>query len=188
MLTITDVHVNDGQLIFRKDGSEQRYYSHVYQCKIDEPVAEVFETGHIVYLTREEADMLIARFENVYATERLSFLRQRANRKKIDFNLDYEDMIKINSTQFCELTGVRLTNHLSQSKQYFNTATIDRIDNMQGYVKGNVMVMCQAANRLKAKYEDPNNKEFVKQPPQQLLETIREHLMKNWKHSPQFFA
>jgi hypothetical protein len=61
--------------------------------------------------------------------------KSRAKRKKLDFNIDIED---IQIPQVCPLLKVDIIR-----------PSLDRIDNTKGYVKGNVRVVSYKANRIK---------------------------------------
>lgn len=70
----------------------------------------------------------------------------RAKRKGIEFDIEESD---IELPIICPLLGLPLRYGgmgLSQS----NSATLDRIDNLKGYVKGNVWVISFRANTIKS--------------------------------------
>jgi len=72
-------------------------------------------------------------------------LRTRASRAGIPFNLDPDDVI---APDYCPVLGIAL--HKGQGmgpKDY--SPSVDRIDPSKGYVKGNVLVVSQRANRIK---------------------------------------
>ena len=56
----------------------------------------------------------------------------------------------------CAYTGVKLTDK-EPGKQRASDRTIDRIDNSNGYVKGNVVAVCFSANNFKSRLENPNS-------------------------------
>lgn len=71
----------------------------------------------------------------------------KSNCKKfgIDFGITLEDL---QMPEYCNLTGVRLTNILGKGRTKTN-ASLDRIDSTKGYVKGNVQIISDLANRMK---------------------------------------
>ena len=77
--------------------------------------------------------------------------------KKNGIDLDY--MIKIYHKQGgkCALTGIELIGHTKSLK----TASIDRIDNNKGYVKGNVRLTCKFANLAKCDHSDKEFHSFI---------------------------
>lgn len=71
--------------------------------------------------------------------------RGRAKDRNIEFNLQKEDIILIEN---CPILGIKL-DYYSSSTSADNIATIDRIDNKKGYIKGNIQIISFKANRLK---------------------------------------
>lgn len=68
-------------------------------------------------------------------------------RRGVPFDLTYED-IELNN--YCPLLNIPLV-YRNQKGHFndFNRATIDRIDNTKGYIKGNVWVISRLANNMK---------------------------------------
>ncbi len=78
---------------------------------------------------------------------RKEMLRQAEKRARMlgrDFNIDIEDII---CPTHCPLSGVELDYHSGQRAD--NAASLDRVDNSRGYVKGNVRVISLRENMLK---------------------------------------
>lgn len=71
--------------------------------------------------------------------------KSRAIRDSLDFNLSIEDII-IPST--CPLLGVPLFK--GEGKLCPNSPTLDKIDPIKGYTKGNVWVISHRANTIKS--------------------------------------
>lgn len=78
-----------------------------------------------------------------YKKAMLSSARSRARSKNLDFNIDVSD---IELPEVCPLLGIPLS--INASNKEFSYS-LDRIDSSKGYVKGNVWVISDRANRLK---------------------------------------
>lgn len=70
--------------------------------------------------------------------------RLRAKHSNMEFNIDLHDII---IPELCPVFGVKLIRSRDKKSPY--SATLDRIDNTKGYVKGNVQVICARANTMK---------------------------------------
>jgi hypothetical protein len=91
--------------------------------------------------------------ENVYSceTDRIKGYMIRntkfmAKRRNIEFNLHYTD---IELPEHCPLLGIKLTFRSESNGNHSSHATLDRIDNTKGYIKGNIIVMSRLANAMK---------------------------------------
>ena len=74
----------------------------------------------------------------------LSRIKSRAKRRGIPFNLELLDLqIPI----YCPILGIKL--EVGVKGNYFNSPSVDRIDNTLGYVKGNVAIISCKANSMK---------------------------------------
>lgn len=74
----------------------------------------------------------------------LSAAKQRARRGELPFNIDVTDIV---IPECCPLLGIRLV--AFGGKRTDATPSLDRIETMKGYVKGNIWVISWRANRLK---------------------------------------
>lgn len=70
--------------------------------------------------------------------------RSRAKKSGLDFNIDISD---VSIPEKCPILLIPL--FFTVGSQTDNTPCLDRIDNTQGYVKGNVSVISHKANRAK---------------------------------------
>lgn len=73
-----------------------------------------------------------------------SVIRDRAKRKGLEFTIERED---ISIPSHCPILGIPL--YSTPGRKTDNTPSIDRIDNTRGYVKGNIHVISERANRFK---------------------------------------
>jgi len=83
----------------------------------------------------------------------LASVKCRAKKKNIPFNLDVSD-IKI--PEFCPVLGIKIKPKITNINDLTSTTTpldsspsIDRIDPLRGYVKGNVVIISHRANYIK---------------------------------------
>jgi hypothetical protein len=91
-----------------------------------------------------------------YENRLLTSIKARAKKKGIDFNLDLSDLV---IPEFCPKTGIKLDKHLENigSKsynKYYDTPSVDRIDNTKGYTKGNIQIVCYWYNVAKLTFTE----------------------------------
>ena len=88
----------------------------------------------------------------------LTRVKSKCKRRGIPFDLSYDDII-IPDT--CPILGIPLTfgNALKHASPTDNSPSLDRVIPSLGYVKGNVVVISQRANRIK---NDSSLEELVK--------------------------
>jgi hypothetical protein len=70
-----------------------------------------------------------------------------AARRKIEFNLTYDDIVILPFV--CYYTNKDLTLKRHQP----NTVSLDRIDSSKGYIKGNVVLCCSIINFMKQEFD-----------------------------------
>ena len=76
----------------------------------------------------------------------LAQAKSSAKRRKIDFNLEESD---ISIPTHCPILGIELTKTRGMGRVKSNVS-LDRLNNDFGYVKGNVWVISDLANRMKS--------------------------------------
>lgn len=81
--------------------------------------------------------------ENKYILKMLAAAKKRAEKKKIEFDLEIVD---IEIPRFCPILGIPL---YSSKLNTDCSPSIDRIDNTKGYTKTNIQVISTRANRIK---------------------------------------
>jgi hypothetical protein len=93
------------------------------------------------------------RYEKNPITQMLSNAKIRAKQKSIDFNLTSEYLKKIfPKDNKCPITGVNFQfGYKNQDKKNNDFApSLDKIIPEKGYIEGNVIVVCNIANRIKS--------------------------------------
>ncbi len=96
--------------------------------------------------------------------QKLRSLKRSAKGRGLVFDLTYDTVAELLSTQFCYYTGRKL-NELNFS--------IDRIESVNGYIEGNVVACCKEVNALKSHLiEDPYTR-FTHSELQSLLNTFQ---------------
>lgn len=81
---------------------------------------------------------------------------ENAKSRGIDFSLTLNEFRNILMKKRCAYTGIHLTIHRHGNPDK-SDLTLERIDSKLGYMKGNVIAVCAAANSVKGVFEDPNN-------------------------------
>lgn len=87
----------------------------------------------------------------------ITTIKHRANRRNLGFDITIEyisDLLEKQNHK-CALSGLPI--YLKNKKD--KTASLDRIDNSKGYIKGNVQWLHKDINDLKSNYSD---EEFIK--------------------------
>ena len=75
-------------------------------------------------------------------------LKRRAKLKGFDFNLELEDIPQI--PKFCPILGIPIVINEGNHQPTDNSPSVDRIDSKKGYIKGNIRIISNRANRIKA--------------------------------------
>lgn len=72
-------------------------------------------------------------------------------KKTHDFNIDKEYLHKLYDLQEgrCLYTGIMMTHIKDGTGYHLSNISIDRIDNTQGYIEGNIALVCLACNMMK---------------------------------------
>lgn len=82
-----------------------------------------------------------------------------AKRRNIHFDLNYTDF---ELPEKCPILEILLEYGSGKNGNSPNHATLDRIDNSKGYVKGNVMIISRLANAMKNSANFDNLQHFIK--------------------------
>lgn len=73
-------------------------------------------------------------------------IKRRCKLKNIPFNITYDDCL---APEYCPVLGIPLSRNVGKNKPSGNSPSVDRIDPLKGYVKGNAQVISQRANIMK---------------------------------------
>lgn len=87
--------------------------------------------------------------------------RDKANDAKnrgLEFSLTFAEFRRLFARTRCEYTGIDMNlPKLEGGVQVKTNLTIERIDNRLGYVSGNCIAVCYAANNVKSVFENPQS-------------------------------
>ena len=78
----------------------------------------------------------------------LKTVRHRAKKKGYDFDLELEDIV---IPEYCPVLDIKLVNYYDTGIKggRHDSPSCDRIDNTEGYVKGNIQIISNLANTMK---------------------------------------
>ena len=73
--------------------------------------------------------------------------KKRAKQKGLDFNIELGDIPEI--PERCPVLGIKIKSNTTNAP-LDSSPSLDRIDSSKGYIKGNVRIISNRANRIKA--------------------------------------
>lgn len=73
--------------------------------------------------------------------------KKRAKLKGLDFDIELEDIPEI--PKYCPVLGIEIKSNTTNAP-LDSSPSLDRIDSSKGYIKGNVRIISNRANRIKA--------------------------------------
>jgi hypothetical protein len=76
----------------------------------------------------------------------LNAAKSRAKKNNLSFDLQKSDIV---IPENCPVLGIPLKRNVGGKTHSYNSPSLDRINSSKGYIKGNVMVISDRANRLK---------------------------------------
>lgn len=113
-------------------------YGEQYKKDNSEKVKESIRKCHKKNYTTEKRRQS---YINNVETEILNRAKFRSRKHGLEFNLERSDII---IPEYCPVLGIKID--FSDIK---SSPSLDRIDNTKGYIKGNICVISNHANRLK---------------------------------------
>lgn len=121
----------------------------------DAEIARTLKISHssVQSFRKTKLNLKTHHVERVYLTEEdrvkgymIRNTKFSSGRRGLDFNLDLED---IKLVEYCPLLNIKLKYRNETGFNDNDRATLDRIDNSKGYVKGNVWILSRLANTMK---------------------------------------
>lgn len=92
---------------------------------------------------------------DLYVAKKMYEKQKNATQRGIEFKLTFQSMKNLYKAKRCYYTGIELT-RTKGINPCATDLTIDRLDSSKGYVPGNVVAACHAANQFKGMFENPN--------------------------------
>lgn len=90
---------------------------------------------------------------DLYVAQKLGQKAHNAHQRGIEFDMSFQSMKNLLKSKKCYYTGIPLTRPVHGEALRASDLTIDRVDASKGYVKGNVVACCHAANQVKSQFE-----------------------------------
>lgn len=109
--------------------------------------AEAFATAKISKYGADHAAIADSPELRLLLTQRIASKRNHAKAVGVDFDLTISDLYPLPET--CPVLGIPLNYGTGSRGAADNAMSIDRIDPNLGYVKGNIVMVSQRANRIK---------------------------------------
>ena len=154
-----------GNLLVVKRADNKKNWT-MYECLCDCGKTTVTYSTHIIRGNTKSCGCGHPKGETVYnykghgeitgnRWDQISKSAERSNRKyrrELEFTItiEYAWDLFLKQERRCALTGIGL---FFSKKAYLNTASLDRIDNLRGYVEGNVQWVHKDINKMKNKFE-----------------------------------
>lgn len=85
--------------------------------------------------------------------------KQRAKKNGREFTITVDDIV---IPDRCPILGIEINVNSGKSGAFYNSPSLDRIDNSRGYTPDNVQVMSQRANVMKAAASNTDLHNFAK--------------------------
>lgn len=146
-----------GTFFVKEFYGENKYGRSLYTCECDCGEVHYLTSGYILKkptCPQIEAHIYQSRLEHLSEHIIRMFWKRiisNATRRNLDFLItpEYLEEILLEQNYKCYLTGETLTFPKSVT-DYTHNASLDRVDNSKGYIKGNVMWCTIAVNLMKS--------------------------------------
>lgn len=79
--------------------------------------------------------------------ELLNHLKSSAKKRNIEFSITIDDLNNLSFPLVCPILSIPLAFNRNAAED--NSFSVDRVDSTKGYVKDNLVVISQKANRMK---------------------------------------
>lgn len=129
ILNITYANINQQISSFYKNPVK-------YNSKRNISLTECKEGKNYKHLSKEE----------IFNFKRFRKKKSQSKAEGVEFSLDFED---IQFEEFCPILGIKLNYFVKNNGPCDDSPSFDRIDPNKGYIKGNVVLISQKANRIK---------------------------------------
>lgn len=94
---------------------------------------------------------------DLYVSSKYRTKANDAKNRGLDFSMTFAEFRRMYTRTRCEYTGIEMNlPALEDGKQKSTNLTIERVDNRLGYVSGNCIAVCYAANNIKSVFENPS--------------------------------
>lgn len=104
-----------------------------------------------------------------FFAERFYCIRKRSTKHNIPFNLDIDYMVALYKEQkgLCYYSNIPMkmgsVNFNSRNQADIDTLSVDKIDPIRGYIKGNIVYCCSGINKLKGNSNIEETLYFIEQ-------------------------
>lgn len=134
-----------------------------FRCKITKYLEEFSKVNKGKYIQSwcKDCMNIYSRRRNTYKKQHKEYLmlsgaKLKAKKKGLEFDLTIEDII---IPETCPLLNIPLGKKNVKISE--NSPTLDRIDNSKGYIKGNIWVISNRANKMKGDFSIKEFKTFL---------------------------
>lgn len=135
--------------VFKKNSNRATYWKVRCKCGYESLVL----ANHLVHDRAHScrACSKITKYKDTFTLSYMKKIKVRADNIGVEYNLnnDYMYNLLIKQDNKCALSGLNIIFRESWQGPYEQTASLDRIDNTKGYIKGNVQWVHKDINFMK---------------------------------------
>ena len=147
-------------MMSRKD--QLRKASAKWRKKNLDKVKEYHKIRDPIYYSKNKEKIILRNQEynkNNYERRLFNSCKKRARLNNLEFDLELSDIV---IPEYCPYLKTKITNIVGEGHAVtMYNASIDRIDNSKGYVKGNIEVISRLPNRMKTNATKEELREFA---------------------------